>query len=312
MNIEQRARGVYERIMGEPPAIPDDNPWIDELVSFARSIADEATAELRKERDILDRAWQKAREERDSVLIHLSVFENARPDSPECVEALMCVEGNGGCRATGAHSGSDCDKAAKLIATHYSAALVKLESEHELFLTAHRDNMKGASLLMDAKSRADRLEAQVKEQSELIIELGAKLNATKLREEGLEAELASLRAGPDEKDPDVQDALDLAKPGRMLPLDNEGNMSAHGVTVVIHNLCALAAAYRSTLLRLKDAEGREKGLTEISEKVVKSASEAFAPHGAIVCHVFHAPLADALNELSAALRPAAPSKEAKP
>lgn len=35
----------------------------------------------------------------------------------------------------------------------------------------------------------------------------------------------------------------MAKPGRILPLDNEGNMSASGVTAVIHNLGALAEAY---------------------------------------------------------------------
>ena len=43
---------------------------------------------------------------------------------------------------------------------------------------------------------------------------------------------------------DLQDALDLAKPGRILELDSDGNMSKNCVAAVIHNLCALAEYYR--------------------------------------------------------------------
>lgn len=54
-------------------------------------------------------------------------------------------------------------------------------------------------------------------------------------------------------DEDIQDALELAKPGRMLPLDNEGNMSANGVKAVIHNLTALAREYEKQKSDLKAA-----------------------------------------------------------
>lgn len=72
---------------------------------------------------------------------------------------------------------------------------------------------------------------------------------------------------------DVKDALALSKLGRLLPLDKDGNMSADGVRVVIHNLCALASAYRNIKHTL---EGREMWIrqTEVLVEQLKSSSES--------------------------------------
>lgn len=42
-------------------------------------------------------------------------------------------------------------------------------------------------------------------------------------------------------------------------------------------------------------------VAEIAAKVQSGAKEAYRPHGAIICHIAHAPLADALNEQEKAL-----------
>ena len=46
------------------------------------------------------------------------------------------------------------------------------------------------------------------------------------------------------EDKDLQDALGMAKPGRLLSLDDKGNMSAKGVNVTIHAIVTLARAYQ--------------------------------------------------------------------
>jgi hypothetical protein len=43
---------------------------------------------------------------------------------------------------------------------------------------------------------------------------------------------------------DFADAVALARPGRLLPLDDEGRLSPQGITVLVHSICALAAALR--------------------------------------------------------------------
>jgi hypothetical protein len=40
---------------------------------------------------------------------------------------------------------------------------------------------------------------------------------------------------------DFADALALSKPGRLLPIDDEGRLSPQGITVLVHSLCALVA-----------------------------------------------------------------------
>ncbi len=72
---------------------------------------------------------------------------------------------------------------------------------------------------------------------------------------------------------DLQDALDLAKPGRVLELDSDGNMSKNCVAAVIHNLCALAEYYELA----KSQESRwYKKFTDETSKHSKAIERADA------------------------------------
>jgi len=80
---------------------------------------------------------------------------------------------------------------------------------------------------------------------------------------------------------DLQDALDLAKPGRVLELDKDGNMSKGCVAAVIHNLCALAEAYQ--LAKSQEARWFKEFTDETSKhsNAIKRAEEAEARSNAM-------------------------------
>ena len=75
---------------------------------------------------------------------------------------------------------------------------------------------------------------------------------------------------------DLQDALDLAKPGRILELDSDGNMSKNCVAAVIHNVCALAEYY--ALAKSQEARWYKEFTDETSKHSAanKRAEEAEA------------------------------------
>jgi multidrug resistance efflux pump len=90
---------------------------------------------------------------------------------------------------------------------------------------------------------------------------------------------------------DLRDALDLAKPGRILELDYDGNMSKNCVAAVIHNLCALAEAYKSAKAELEaqaiDPNSREnlcqenamlRNDLELARKALRAAETALVVH----------------------------------
>ena len=80
---------------------------------------------------------------------------------------------------------------------------------------------------------------------------------------------------------DLQDALDLAKPGRILELDSDGNMSKNCVAAVIHNLCALAEYY--DLAKSQEARWYKEFTDETSKHsaAIKRAEEAEAKLAAV-------------------------------
>lgn len=64
----------------------------------------------------------------------------------------------------------------KILAAAYRAKCAEVEREHELFLSAHRDNMKGATLLMEMRSRAEKAESRLS-LAENVVDLARRIYA---------------------------------------------------------------------------------------------------------------------------------------
>ena len=134
---------------------------------------------------------------------------------------------------------------------------------------------------------------------------------------------------------DLQDALDLAKPGRVLELDSDGNMSKNCVAAVIHNLCALAEYYRlaksqearwykeftgetwkhsAALKRAEEAEAKLAALTAEAGRmrealgiVSSSADDCMLSHGENLCCIRESGLVRIAEEALAPAEKPAPS-----